>query len=136
MYKGSAIIFTKWYVLIWKDYYQEIRSKVKVLNNNLWGHLLLLHWLIFVCLFRGYIRGHSVLLQRHFLLGRAASVQIQYSLSLLFVSSMWGKVSVVFCDTQNNNVTILFGKLHWHKWEEIQLSSCISNPFHIIIDWA
>ena len=31
---------------------------------------------IFVCLFRGYIRGRFVLLQQHFLLERAASVQM------------------------------------------------------------
>ena len=51
---------------------------------------------IFVCLFWGYIRGRFVLHQRHFLIGRAASVQIQCSLSLWFVSSMWEKCRLCF----------------------------------------
>ena len=42
----------------------------------------------YVCLSQGYIRGRFVLKQWQFLIGRAASVQIKWSLSLWFVSSV------------------------------------------------
>ena len=58
------------------DILQEIRSKIKVFNNNFGGYLLTFASVNFVCLFRGYIRGHFVLKQWQFLKGRAASVQI------------------------------------------------------------
>ena len=75
----------------------------------------MLHWLIFVCLFRGYIRGRFVLLQRHFLMGRAASCTDSVFSLIVIREFNVGEVSVVFCDNQNNNVTTLLWKLLWSK---------------------
>ena len=51
-----------------------------------------------------------MLLQRQFLMGRAAScTDAVFSLIVIREFNM-GELSVVFCDTQNNNKTTLFRK--------------------------
>ena len=54
----------------------------------------------YVCLSQGYMRGRFVLKQRQFLIGRAASVQIQWSLLLQFVSSMQGMCLLCFVNSR------------------------------------
>ena len=90
----------------------------------------------YVRLSPGYIRGRFVLKQRQFLIGRATSVQIQWSLALWIVSSMSRDMFLVFCDFK---ITM---RLHWRgnfvgiKWEDQSLSSVYLHPFQIKDIWV
>ena len=52
-----------------------------------------------------------MLLQRHFLMGRAARYTGSVFSLIVIREFNVGELSVVFCDAQNNNVTTLFRKL-------------------------
>ena len=56
-----------------------------------------------------------MLLQWHFLMERAASCTDSVFSLIVIREFNVGEVSVVFCDTQNNNVTTLLRKPHWLK---------------------
>ena len=86
----------------------------------------------YVRLSQGYIRGQFVLKQWQFLIGRAARVQIKWSLSLWFVISV--RVICLLCFVNSEITTWLHLKSDFdcYKSEDQSSSSFLSTNFQKI----
>ena len=69
-------------------------------------------------------------------MGRAASYTDSVFSPIVIREFNVGEVSVVFCDTQNDNVTTLLGKLFGLSVKTILNVSYISTPLQFINNWA